>query len=416
MSFARFSTALREHARETIEALRQADLVVGIPCYQSQASLGHVIQTVARGLELHYPEAKSLIMVSDGGSTDDSREVARRTEVSSFHIEKLVAIYRGIPGKGSGLRAVFEAANFLKARAVAVYDADLKSITPAWVRNLIQPVLDGHDLVAPYYLRYKLDGTITNTVAYNLTSALFGAAIRQPIGGDFGLSPALVKHFLDQDVWETDVAKFGIDIYMTTTAVVEGFRICQARLGQKIHGHKDPSADLGPMFRQVVGTIFTLMGAYEDHWRAADCCREVPILGEEIAESPAAFEIDREGLVEYFRLGFGNFAGVWERLLEEPDMAVYRSLVGSDGREPFRLPLETWVRTVYRYAAAYQVSPRQRMKIVDTLIPLYYARVASLIDELEGLDAAQAEAYFEEGARVFARMKNYLTAIWMKGA
>lgn len=416
MSSIRFSTALREHARETIEALRQADLVVGIPCYQSQATLPHVIQTVARGLEIHYPDTKALIMISDGGSTDDAREVARRTEVNSFHIEKLVTIYRGIPGKGSGLRAVFEAANFLKAKAVAVYDSDLKSITPAWVRNLMQPVLDGYDLVTPYYRRYKLDGTITNTVAYNLTSALFGAAIRQPIGGDFGLSPALVKHFLDQDVWETDVAKFGIDIYMTTTAVVRGFRICQARLGQKIHGHKDPSADLGPMFRQVVGTIFALMGAYEDYWRAAACCREVPILGDEVFEDPAPFEIDREGLVEYFRLGFGNFEGIWERLLEEQDMAAYRRLVKSEGDGPFRLPLETWVRTVYRYAAAYQVSPRQRMKIVDTLIPLYYARVASLIDEIRGLNAEEAESYFEEGARIFARMKGYLTSMWMKGA
>ena len=132
---------------------------------------------------------------------------------------------------------------------------------------MLQPVLDGYDFVAPYYRRYKLDGTITNTIAYNLTRALYGVKIRQPIGGDFGISLHLVRHYLEQEVWETDVAKFGIDIYMTTAAIVHGFKICQTRLGLKVHGHKDPSADLGPMFRQVVGTIFALMETFEEFWK-----------------------------------------------------------------------------------------------------------------------------------------------------
>ncbi len=416
MNPTRFSTGLREHARETIESLGEADITVGIPCYQSGASLEHVIRTIAKGIETHYPDRKALIMVSDGGSTDDSREIAQRTEVSSFNIEKLVTIYRGLPGKGSGLRAVFEAANFLKAKAVAVFDSDLKSINPAWVKSMLQPVLEGYDLVTPYYLRYKLDATITNTIAYNLTRALYGASIRQPIGGDFGISPALVKHYLDQDVWETDVAKFGIDIYMTTSAIVHGFNICQSRLGPKIHGHKDPAADLGPMFRQVVGTMFALMEPFEEFWKGVQAAREVPILGEEVTEVPTAFEIDRESLVEYFRLGFGNFEGIWRPILEEQDMHVLRTLVRSEGGEAFCLPIESWVRIVYRYAAAYQVTPRQRMKMVDTMIPLYYARVASLINELRDKNPQESEMHFDENARVFEQMKGYLLNIWKKGA
>jgi len=416
MNPTRFSTGLREHARETIESLGAADIAVGVPCYQSAASLAHVIRTIAKGIETHYPDAKALIMVSDGGSTDDSREVARHTEVNSFNIEKLVTIYRGLPGKGSGLRAVFEAANFLKAKAVAVFDSDLESINPAWVKNMLQPVFEGYDLVTPYYLRYKLDGTITNTIAYNLTRALYGARIRQPIGGDFGISPSLVKHYLDQDVWETDVAKFGIDIYMTTTAIVNGFRICQTRLGPKIHGHKDPAADLGPMFRQVVGTIFTLMETFEEFWKEVHVSQDVPILGEDVSEEPTPFEIDREGLVEYFRLGFGNFEGIWRPILEEQDLEILQALVSSEGREEFRLPIESWVRIVYRYAAAYQVTPRQRMKIIDTMIPLYYARVASLINELRDKNPQESEMHFDENARIFEEMKGYLRNIWKKEA
>lgn len=174
MTTTRFSTTLRDHARKTIEQLRYADIVIGIPSYYSEGAIVHVIQTVAAGLERFYPDAKAVILVADGGSTDDSREVANLVQIHSYNIRKVVTIYRGVPGKGSGLRAAFEVANFLRARAVAVFDSDLVSIKPEWVRNVLDPVFKGYDFVAPYYRRYKLDGTITNTIAYNLTRALYG--------------------------------------------------------------------------------------------------------------------------------------------------------------------------------------------------------------------------------------------------
>ncbi len=412
----RFSTALRTPLREKIEALDHASIVIGIPTFHSGSAVIHVIESVARGLDKHFHGAKALILVSDGGSTDDSRELAEQVEVSSYHIEKLVTIYRGIPGKGSGLRAIFEAAQFLKADAVAVFDSDLISITPEWVKNMVDPIASGYDLVCPHYRRYKLDGTITNTIAYNLTRALYGRRVRQPIGGDFGVSRRLVKHYLDQDVWETDVARFGIDIYMTASAIVGGFSVCQTRLGAKIHGQKDPAADLGPMFQQVVGTIFNLMDTHEDFWRRIEGSQDVDLTGIEINQEAEPFEIDRQSLVDYFRVGYGNFQSIWEQVLEKTDYDVFRDLVAGDGIDAFVLPVESWVRTVYRYAAAFQVTPRQRIKMLSTLIPLYHARVASLINELKNKNTEQAEQFFEDQAEVFEQMKDYLRSVWKKGA
>lgn len=411
----RFSTALRTPLREHIEALGHADIVIGIPSFQSGAAIVHVIKTVAEGLGKYYPGAKALIFVSDGGSTDDTREFAEQLEIESFSIEKMVSIYRGIPGKGSGLRAIFEAATFLRAEALAVFDSDLVSITPEWVRNLLAPIAQGYDLVCPHSRRFKLDGTITNTIAYNLTRALYGQRVRQPIGGDFGVSRRLAKHYLDQDVWETDVAKFGIDIYMTVSAMVGGFAICQARLGAKIHGHKDPANDLGPMFQQVVGTIFALMEVHESFWQRMDGSQEVALTGEEVAQEAPAFAIDRSSLVEYFRMGYGNFSGVWKQILEPDDYETYRRLVADDDASELILPLEVWVRTVYRYAAAFRVTPRQRIKLLSTMIPLYHARVASLINELENLNSEEAERHFEAQALLFEEMKDYLRSIWAQG-
>ena len=75
--------------------------------------------------------------------------------------------------------------------ACAVVDADVRSISPEWIELLLRPVLEqGYDYAAPYYLRHKYDGTITNSLAYPLTRALYGKRIRQPIGGEFGFSGA----------------------------------------------------------------------------------------------------------------------------------------------------------------------------------------------------------------------------------
>jgi glycosyltransferase involved in cell wall biosynthesis len=412
----RFSTAMRDYARRQIEQLGQADIVVGIPAYYSDDSLVHVIQMVAEGLDHFYPEKKSLIIVADGGSTDDTREVAQSVDNHHFNIDVLVTIYRGIPGKGSAFRAIFEAAKYLRAPAVALFDSDLKSIKPGWVRNILDPVLNGYDFVAPDYSRYKFDGTITNTIAYNLTRALYGVNIRQPIGGDFGMSRTLVNHCLDQDVWDSDIAKFGVDIWLTTMAITGGFRICQAKLGAKIHGEKDPAADLGPMFREVVGTIFSLLERNHTYLEGVKETINTPVFGDAIGEEPEPFEVNLEALVNYFRIGFKNFGSVWANIIEENDYNTVKKLARSRSLKNFNLPTETWVRIVYRYADYFCRTERQRFKVLDTLIPLYYARVASLIIILEEKNQAGAEEYYDAQARAFESMRGYLIDLLKKNS
>ncbi len=101
---------------------------------------------------------------------------------------------------------------------------------------MIDPVLKGEfEFVAPVYTRHKYDGTITNNIVYNLTRSVYGKRIRQPIGGDFTFSRDLAKFYLEKPVWSTDIAKFGIDIWMTINAIARNVSICQAHLGVKVH-------------------------------------------------------------------------------------------------------------------------------------------------------------------------------------
>ncbi len=412
MTQKRFSTALRDTVRYKIEELGEVDFLIGIPSYHSDASISHVISTIHKGLDTYFHNSRALIMVSDGGSTDDTRDIARAVDIGSFNIEKIVSIYRGVPGKGSALRAIFEAAKFLKPQAVAVFDSDLVSIAPVWIKKLMEPVLEGYDFVAPDYNRYKLDATITNTIAYHLTRSLYGYRVRQPIGGDFGLSLPLIRHYLEQDVWEGDVARFGIDIWMTVTAIVDGFKICQSKLGVKVHGAKDPVADLGPMFRQVMGTLFQLMEATSAFWKDVKGSQDIPTFGNYTGGTPVAFDINREGLIEYFQVGFRNFGSVWQQISEEDDFKMIKTLAECAEAKDFHLPIAVWIRIVYRYANAVHSTPRQRMKLLDTMTPLYYARVASLVNELEGMESHQLGDFFSGQAKVFEDMKDYLINLW----
>lgn len=406
-----YDTAFRPYLAKRIEQIEAADIVVGIPCYNNDKTIVNVMKQVSRGLAKHYRGARSVILISDGGSTDDSREVVRDEEIMPWQ-EKVVFIYRGIGGKGSALRAIFEAAEKLRAKACAVVDSDLRSITPDWIRYLLEPVLEkDYDFVAPTYSRYKWDGTITNNVAYNLTRALFGKRIRQPIGGDFGLSRRAVESYVAQNVWSTDVARFGIDIWMTTQAIAGGLRVCQSNLGMKVHDPKDPGASLGPMFRQVVRTLFTLMEQHAPIWKEIHGSEVVETFGATEVPEPEPIQVNQELLMQNFKLGFQHFGPLWKSILSPACYGAVQKLTTVE-RKAFFLDVTCWAHILYETAATFHHWPKDRTKLVDLMSPLYEARVASFINETAEMTTAESERIVEAQAEIFEKEKPYLLKHW----
>jgi glycosyltransferase involved in cell wall biosynthesis len=406
-----YFTALRNYAAKRIEEINRADILVGIPCYNNERTIIHVIQMVTHGLDKHYRGLKSVIFIADGGSTDDTREVGKEFQIKPWQ-EKLVSIYRGPAGKGSALRSVFEAAERLNVRACAVVDSDLRSITSDWVRYLLDPVLEnGYDFVAPIYLRHKYDGTITNNIVYSLTRALYGKRIRQPIGGDFALSQGVAKSYIEQDVWETDVARYGIDIWMTTTAITQGFRICQSNLGVKIHDAKDPGQHLGPMFRQVLWTLFALMENFESIWKSIRGSETVPTFGHKNSIEPEPVSVDIESLVERFRTGYEQFSSLYKEILC-PECFEQIEKTFSQSSQEIYLPTEIWIQILYDLAATFHRWSKNRYKLIELVTPLYYARVASFVRQTWNLTSAEAEKVVEEQAQLFEDHKDYLFRVW----
>jgi hypothetical protein len=402
-------SALPGEVRKELRRVGHADLVVGIPSFQNAATVGHVVRTVAEGAD-RLLGLRTLVLNADGGSTDGTREAAVASPVPAS-VRVLSTTYEGVPGKGTAVRAVLEAAQLVGARCCLTVDADLRSIEPWWVQRLAGPVLEGGaDYVVPLYLRHKYDGTITNTLAYPMTRALYGARVRQPIGGDFGLSRALVARLLSKPVWESDVARFGIDVWMTTTALCEGFRVVQANLGPKVHDARDPAATLGPMFQQVVGTLFSLLAVYPWRWRQVRGSQPVPEVGEPVEGEPEPVSITIPALVERFREGLRSHGSLWARVLA-PDVReqVERAAEGGPARW---LTDRWWARVVYDFAVAFHQDDLDPDAVVAALVPVYFGRVAAFAEETQALDSRQAERVVERQAEVFEQEKPRLVAAW----
>ena len=406
-----YNTALRTYTSKRVEEIQSADILVGIPCFNNETTIAHVIQMVSHGLATHYKNMRSVIFVADGGSTDDTREAAKEFQLKPWQ-EKLVSIYRGPGGKGTALRSLFEAADRLEVKVCAMVDSDLRSITPDWVKYLLEPVLEkGYQFVAPVYVRHKYDGTITNNIVYNLTRSLYGKRIRQPIGGDFAISGDLAKYYSEQDVCDTDVARFGIDIWMTTSAITQGFRICQSNLGAKIHDAKYPGQHLGPMFRQVLSALFSQMERYEAYWKRIEGSEPVETFGFEGSMEPEPIKVNLEGLIELFKAGHSQFAPFWKSIFSRDCLAEIEKTAQMDAAD-FHIRTETWVEMLYELAATFHLWDVNRMKLLDVMTPLYYARVASFVRESWDMNSLEAEKLVEDQAVKFEANKDYLIKVW----
>jgi len=413
----------RKDIAEQLDKIKEADILIGIPSYNNARTIGHVVKAVQAGLEKYFSGYKSVLVNSDGGSTDGTTEVVKSTVIEDIdyiwmhhRVEpffKIVTPYIGIPGKGSSFRAIFEIAEALKVKACAVVDSDLRSINPEWIELLIKPVLDySFDYVAPLYQRHKFDGTITNNIIYPLTRALYGKRIRQPIGGDFGFSGQLLKYFLTKDVWQTDIARFGIDIWMTTEALANGFKIAQAFLGAKIHNPKDPGSDLSVMLAEVVGSTFSLMETYKDIWKQIQGSDKIPSFGFQYEVEPEDIRVNTKRMLGIFRDGINGLSDIWIKILGAGDLRRLESLMNMPDEE-FNFPADLWTGVIYDYALAYHKRKLPSNQLLKSLTPLYLGKVASFVMEVENLDQQQSEVKIEDLCLEFEQNKNHLINNWI---
>lgn len=393
----------------SIHNIEKADILVGIPSFNNVLTAGFVINQVVKGLETYFPHHKSVIFVSDGNSKDNTLNTVKRINLPAG-VKIIPAIYVGISGKGRAIHAIFEAAQCLRVQSVALVDSDLRSITPEWMNLLITPTLMGTGFVAPYYNRRKYDGTITNFLCYPVTASLFGKDIRQPIGGDFGLSIDLVNDLLDSPLWENpDVCRFGIDIFETHTALAKGYEVKQASLGLKSHDDKDPASQLSGMFRQVLNTMFTCIEEYESVWVPIKGVTKPAMVGEnQYLSTPEPVKVSLTDTINAFKGNFDDNLDIYQSFLEPEIIKKFEELKKLETAQ-VDFTSDIWAKTVYSFIAEYHKKPRYgQARLIDALRTLWLGRVAVFLKETWTLERDDAERKILQEAKVFEKLKPYL--------
>jgi len=89
---------------------------------------------------------------------------------------------------------------------------------------------------------------------------------------------------------------------------------------------------------------------------------------------------------------------VWKSILSRP--------------VPDRVDDAAWAGIIFDFLLASRARPDELQRYVTALVPLYFARVASFIEEAADLNTEAAEALVERQAATFEALKPELVGRW----
>jgi glycosyltransferase involved in cell wall biosynthesis len=396
------------------------DVVVGIPSFNEVKTIGYVTRTAAEGLNDYFGDRKCIIVNCDNRSLDGTKEAFLGAQVPENIERKYLPTSEGLRGKGNNFRNLFQFCQEAGAKITIVVDADLRSITSRWIKYLGKPIEAGHDLVTPLYSRHQFDGTITNHLCYPLVFSLTGVDIRQPIGGEFAFSPKLCSYWLEED-WNEKVLQYGIDVFMSLSALFGNFRVCQTGLGNKVHNASAPK--LGTMFEEVVYTLFSLLIAHRTKWVSIWLkkgettswqmgVREVELCGLQKMNEAQKLTIDILDLKKKCRTEYETYHNLVKWYLSPYGYERVQDMYEMDY---FDVDIMLWSQIVYNFLYIFDGAPEEvKMDIINALKPLYFARSITFDYQTSRYSIDYAEEEVRKQAMAFMSQKPYLLGLYLE--
>jgi hypothetical protein len=415
-----------EQVREQLKSEGPIDIIVGLPTCNDAATAKHVVTSLLAGLGKACPEAPALLVNADAGSQDGTPDLVRQAveegasgqpvHHAMVTLQPGVLASRaieesGMPGRTQAFQTFLGVAGELDSKACVVVDANLRSVEPEWMDLLLRPVLDKNaDYVSPLFQRPRYDGSLTNSILYPLSRALYGTRLRYQSGA-CGLSGKLAKASLGKGFWDDVHTRFGVDIALATLAVAEGHEVCQVFLGPKIYEGRRASGELSEVLAQAVGAVFHFMETYPEVWESKAGSTEPATYGPPFEPGTETVAINVERMLNGFRQGLRDLLPIWKVAL--PPETLSRILpLGLVDDEEFRFPAPLWVQTVYDFALAYHERGLHQEHLLKSLTPLYLGRTASLVLETRDGGSDEVERTIEALCQTFERMKPYLIDRW----
>ena len=405
------NSALTAKVERRLEKIGSADIIVGIPSYRSGRTIAEVIDAVMRGIATYLPGWRVVLVNADGGSSDNTTE-----QIAEVHappgVEKLLYVYRGQIGKGMGIHSIFEVAARLHARACVIIEAHAQGIVPEWIPALVNPVLAGDDLTMGCYQRSSYGAALGDNLVYPFLRAFFNADVREPLASEFCVSGELAADLLACDVWETDVARFGVNVWIGIQALAENRRISQVDLGYRGESGTEPGTPLDARFLHAIGTMFRLLTTHRRLWEKAPIGKHIPFEGGRCQQNkPIPCQDCLGALVGAMRDGQERYGEEWKKTLSPETLQGVLALF-EQPLENFDFPIDLWTRVVLELAVLHNKGEGDPDKVVRSLLPLFCGRAGAYVRQTQTLTPAEREMVVEQIVQAFADAKPLFLAKW----
>lgn len=422
---------LHPRAQRQLKNIKEADIVIGLPTYKNTQTAVHVARIALSGASQYFPHLRTVLVNADAGSKATTRRAVADLSISNNGYKNTVVTgrYKGVLGHGSAVAALVDAGLALDAKVIIILDSNTASITPEWIAGLAYLILENKaDLVMPRYHWLQPDGVLSDLVVYPLFRALWGQSVRHPAAPDFALSPLLATALLDEDVWETEVAGFGLPPWLTTYAVLDEWRVAQSAIGEKKYTSEVamPGSEPGELgrqallnkqflarFRNIVSVLLYQVYRHEACWTDVKDFRSLATLTRFVSDSELAPlpEGELSFLLDELALGWIEYRPLWQRTLTPDNLAQVEALAALP-EDRFYFPSDFWARIVYDFAIAFNKSEDDPLQIVNSLFPLFCGRLAAFRQEIAGLSLVGREGTIAAQAVEFEEMRAYLKSRW----
>ncbi|MBE6141049.1 MAG: glycosyltransferase [Firmicutes bacterium] len=205
-------------------------IAVCIPSYNEKDNIQNITKLIDKSLDYFDKNYEAIIVNCDNNSPDKTNVLFNKTITK----HKKISIVTNEKGKGKNIYNFFKFFIDNKIDYGFTIDSDLKSFELDWIKKMYKKLNEGNNFVFPLYKRRKEEGNTTNHFVVPLLYSVYGKFVRQPIGGDFGFDSKFVYTIMKEQFTE-NIMKYGIDIFLTITALANNFKISNVYLGEKIH-------------------------------------------------------------------------------------------------------------------------------------------------------------------------------------
>ena len=405
-----FDSALLDDARAEIGKIRSADIVIGIPSYRNARTIGGVVRSAAQAA-LEYHADKRVVLVNvDSNSSDGTPSAFMRLRLPP-EIQRFTTGYQGLTGHGSAVRAVLEVASALQARACVVLDATSTDLTAEHVQAMLLPILEGRaHLVLPMHEWDDSDAVLEDLLIYPMVRLMYGWRARRTLTGDWAFSGRLALAYAEQDVWETDAARYGLDIWLVVMALASRVPIVQVPSCHKTTTLVFGSSAYDQRFSHTVSTLMRHLSTHQRLWRARNAAQELPADG----PAPAVRNSEarpREPFWRGFQQGMRHWKRTIRRILRPENHEPLAHMLRAEP-DSLAFPDDLWARIVLDFGVCFNKAELDPEKVAASLATPFYARCLAFWNEIDRRGPGAYESLVESQAAAFESQHPYLAERW----